>query len=237
MNASVHKFDAASGIATINANGCLIRFNPQGAGWRYETLLDKEPETIEWIDSFLPGETLWDVGANVGIYSIYAAARGTRTWGFEPHFANYHQFCETIALNGLQDFVTPLCIAFAEGKSVSEMHLASLDIGTSMSNFGEAVDFRGNAFDAAFRQGMIGYDIDSFIADFGLDVPNHLKIDVDGIELAIVKGARRTLADPRLRSVSIELIDTDTAQIEGVTAILEEAGLQFVHKRQNAAMC
>lgn len=234
MNAPLHDF-AVPGLKTINANGSLIHYFEQGAGWRYDTLLDKEPETIEWIDSFEPGDVLWDIGANVGIYSIYAGVKGVRTFAFEPHFANYHQFCTTIALNDLQDRVTPLCLAFAETKSISEMHLASLDIGTSMSNFGEALDFRGNAFRAAFRQGMVGYDIDSFIADFGMGVPTHLKIDVDGIELPIVKGARRTLADPRLKSVSIELIETDEAQVAAVTEILEAAGLRFVHKKQNMA--
>lgn len=234
MNAPVHRFDVP-GIKTINANGHPIHFAEHGAGWRYETLLDKEPETIEWIDGFEPGETLWDIGANIGIYSIYAGVKGIRTWGFEPHFANYHQFCATIALNGVQQFVTPLCLAFAEGKAVGEMNLASIEIGTSMSNFGEAVDFRGQPFEPAFRQGMVGYDIDSFITDFGMEVPTHLKIDVDGIELAIVKGARKTLASEKLLSVSIELIDSDTAQVRAVTEILEGAGLHFVHKKQNAA--
>ena len=223
------------GFKTLNANGHLIHYAEHGAGWRYDTLLEKEPETIEWIDTFRQGETLWDIGANVGIYSIYAGARGIRTVAFEPHFANYHQFCITIAVNGLQDLVTPLCLAFAEGKSIAAMNLASLDIGTSMSNFGAALDFRGQPFEPAFRQGMIGYDIDSFIADFGLEIPTHLKIDVDGIELAIVKGAQRTLASEKLQSVSIELIESDADQVATVTAILEGAGLHFIHKQQNAA--
>ena len=223
------------GFKTLNANGHLIHYSEQGAGWRYDTLLEKEPETIEWIDTFAPGETLWDIGANVGIYSIYAGVKGVRTLAFEPHFANYQQLCVTVAVNSLQDVVTPLCLAFADRKSVSAMNLASLEIGTSMSNFGAALDFRGNAFDPAFRQGMIGYDLDSFVADFGIDIPDHIKIDVDGIELPIVEGAQKTLANPKLQSVSIELIESDTAQVEAVTEIMERAGLQFVHKKQNAA--
>lgn len=234
MNAPVDRFNVA-GLKTLNANGHMIHYAEQGAGWRYDTLLEKEPETIEWIDGFEPGDTLWDIGANVGIYSIYAGVKGIRTLAFEPHFANYHQLCVTIALNGLQDLVTPLCLAFAEAKSVAEMNLASLDIGTSMSNFGEALDFRGQPFEPAFRQGMIGYDIDSFIADFGVEIPTHLKIDVDGIELPIIKGARGMLASEKLRSVSIELIDSDLEQVAAVTEILEAAGLQFVHKKQNPA--
>lgn len=234
MNIMANRFETGR-YRTLNANGHLIHYDADGAGWRYETLLDKEPETIAWIDSFQPGETFWDIGANVGIYSVYAAARGIRTWAFEPHFANYHQLCVSIALNDLQESVTPLCLAFAQAKSIAMLNLASIDVGTSMSNFGAALDFRGQPFVPAFRQGMIGYDIDSFVADFGLEVPTHLKIDVDGIELDIVKGARVLLANPRLKSVSIELIESDNAQVDAVMAILAEAGLSFVHKKQNAA--
>lgn len=234
MNAPIHRFDMA-GYKTLNANGRLIHYAEQGAGWRYDTLLEKEPETIAWIDTFQPGDTFWDIGANVGIYSVYAGVRGIQTMAFEPHFANYQQFCITIALNGLQDVVTPLCLAFAESKSVAAMNLASLDIGTSMSNFGAALDFRGKPFKPAFRQGMIGYDIDSFIADFGVEVPTHLKIDVDGIELPIIRGARKMLASEKLQSVSVELIESDHQQVAAVTEILERAGLHFIHKKQNSA--
>ncbi|MBW8744489.1 MAG: FkbM family methyltransferase [Sphingomonas sp.] len=234
MNAITLGFDIP-GFKSLDANGHLILYAEHGAAWRYDTLLQKEPETIEWIDTFQPGETLWDIGANVGIYSVYAGVKGVRCFAFEPHFANYHQFCFTVAINGLQDVVTPLCLAFSDRKSIAELNLASLEVGTSMSNFGAALDFRGQPFQPAFRQGMIGYDIDSFIDDFGAEVPDHIKIDVDGIELAIVAGAERTLANPKVKSVSIELIESDNAQVDAVMALMEQAGLQFVHKKQNLA--
>lgn len=41
--------------------------------YRIKTFSTKLPETLEWIDNFPQGSVLWDVGANVGLYSIYAA--------------------------------------------------------------------------------------------------------------------------------------------------------------------
>jgi FkbM family methyltransferase len=212
-----------------------IRYLAQGSGWRFDTLLEKEPETIAWIDGFKSGETLWDIGANVGIYSIYAALRGIKVIAFEPHFANYFQLCVNIMLNNLQDRVMPMCLAFADKKAVDTINLASIDFGTSMSSFGSDLDFRGQAYQPVFRQGMVGYDIDSFIKDFKVAVPDHLKIDVDGIEMAIVQGATQTLMDPAVKSVSIELIESDHVQVMGVSKILSRANLQFVHKKQNTA--
>jgi len=44
--------------------------------WRSQTLFTKEPEMIEWIDSIDSGSTFWDIGANIGLYSIYGAVKG-----------------------------------------------------------------------------------------------------------------------------------------------------------------
>lgn len=44
--------------------------------WKAETYFTKEPETIEWIDTFNEGDIFFDIGANIGLYSIYAAKKG-----------------------------------------------------------------------------------------------------------------------------------------------------------------
>ncbi|MFN9490193.1 MAG: FkbM family methyltransferase, partial [Betaproteobacteria bacterium] len=58
--------------------------------WRVDSIYDKEPWTLEWIASFKPGEIVVDCGANVGMYTIWAAAtRRTRVYAFEPEAQNY----------------------------------------------------------------------------------------------------------------------------------------------------
>ena len=49
-------------------------------------LFDKEPEIIRWIDQFLQGDTLLDVGANIGLYSLYASKSGCNVVSIEPDF-------------------------------------------------------------------------------------------------------------------------------------------------------
>jgi hypothetical protein len=60
---------------------------------------------------------------------------------------------------------------------------------------------------------MIGVSLDDLVDRFALPFPNHIKIDVDGIEDLIVQGADRMLFDPRLKSVLVEIyIYRDMAQ-------------------------
>ena len=67
-----------------------IRQDTDMERYRADTFWTKEPETIAWIDSFKPGDTFLDIGANIGIYSLYAGSRGVNAWAVEPHPGNFH---------------------------------------------------------------------------------------------------------------------------------------------------
>ena len=56
--------------------------------YRAHTFFNKEPETIRWIKSFKKGDKFLDVGANIGIFSLYAASRGINTIAIEPDSLN-----------------------------------------------------------------------------------------------------------------------------------------------------
>lgn len=77
--------------------------------WRVDSLFEKEPCTIAWIAGFGRGDVLVDVGANVGMYTIWAAkTRGTRVFAFEPEAQNCDvntwQFYDEALL--VQDYTT-----------------------------------------------------------------------------------------------------------------------------------
>ena len=86
---------------------------------RAREMLRREPDTLEWIDSFKDSEILWDVGANIGVFSLYAAkVSGTKGWAFDPLPQNYMNLVENLTINGLNHMITPLCVAISDkGKS------------------------------------------------------------------------------------------------------------------------
>ena len=178
----------------------------------YETRLHsckKEPDTVEWIETFLrPGDVLFDVGANVGAYSLVAAkffGGGVRVYAFEPAFLNYTQLCKNVCLNGCQGSVVPLPVALSDKTALGIFNYHNLTPGGALHTLGAAVDHKGEAFVPAFTQHIIGYRLDDLLGQFHLPVPTHIKIDVDGIELEVLEGARGTLSHPSLRSVIVEL--------------------------------
>lgn len=200
--------------------------------WRARTLLTKEPETIQWIDGFAANDVYWDVGANVGAYALYAAACAkARVLAFEPSAANYLLLNRNIELNRLSDSLTAFCLAFSDSTVLDALNMQTTEFGGALSSFGTPVNNDGKTFVPSYRQGMIGLSIDEFVRIFAPPFPNHLKIDVDGIEDRIIAGAPGTLADPRLKSLSIELDAARPDYTDQVIAAIEAGGLRLVAKR------
>lgn len=187
----------------------------------------KEPWTIAWLEeSMSGGGVLYDVGANVGAFSLVAAklagTRGTVV-AFEPGFASYAHLCSNIVLNGCQATVVPVSLALGSANGVSGFAYRSLDPGQSRHEFRQG---RWSAAEAdlagRYVQPVLSMTLDDAVTTFALPPPNHLKIDVDGGELGVLDGAARTLRTPGLESVLIEI---DRTQSDQVTARLAASGL------------
>ncbi|HEY9768116.1 MAG TPA: FkbM family methyltransferase [Coleofasciculaceae cyanobacterium] len=176
----------------------------------------KEPDTVEWLESFLQeGDVFYDIGANVGVYSFVASkyfAEKVKIYAFEPAFMNFGQLCKNIYLNKCQDNIIPLQIALSDQTILDSFNYSSLTIGGAQNTLGEAIDEKGQAFARVFKQYILSYKIDDLIENFGLPVPNHLKIDVDGIEFLVLKGADQTLANSLVRSLIVELSEGEREQ-------------------------
>jgi FkbM family methyltransferase len=168
----------------------------------------KEPFTVEWIErSVRPGEVFYDIGANVGPYSLVAAkSAGARVFAFEPAGPNYHDLCRNIALNRCDDVISPFPVALWNETATVPFSYRALQTGVAMHSMGQDLK------DAEFRQPVLAYRLDDLVATFGLPVPAHAKIDVDGPELKVLQGASSTLRDPAWRSILIEI---DPAQGPG----------------------
>jgi FkbM family methyltransferase len=204
--------------------------------WQAENFLAKEPETIEWIDTFDREDVFWDIGANVGTYSLYAALKPDLTvLAFEPAAMNYYVLNRNIEINKLDRNIASFCLAFNDGSCLDHFYMSSTEFGEALHSFARAVDWRNKPFTPKFRQTALGFSIDDFVDRFAPPFPNHIKIDVDGNENSIVEGGVKTLSDQRLKSLLVELNTDRTEYCREVIARLEKVGLKL-HARKHASM-
>lgn len=199
--------------------------------WRAETFLTKEPDTIEWMNSFQKNDILFDVGANVGLYSLYAAKKGSKVFAFEAESQNYALLNRNVYLNKLDDNLKAYNIAIASATKVDVLYVNEMTIGGALNNFGDNIDLNKKKFNQSYKQGMLAISIDELIEKYLFPVPQHLKIDVDGLEYEIIQGAKSTLANPKLKSVLIELNTSLECDIE-VIKTLENLGFNCTSKLQ-----
>jgi FkbM family methyltransferase len=165
--------------------------------FRHDSFWSKEPETLEWIKDFADGDTFFDIGANVGVYSLYCAAvhRWCKVFAFEPDAKNFARLQENIEANAYANIVAAQ-YAVSDRPGVGVFAEASPIIGSS-----------GGQYDQGLCNGQAHYHVSAVTVDILADLygpPQHVKIDIDGQEARVVRGMRNILKDPRLKSVLVE---------------------------------
>ena len=196
---------------------------------RAESFHTKEPGTLEWIDGFDDDSILWDIGANVGLYSLYAALKpNVQVVAFEPAGITFYLLVRNIEINKKDQDIYPLCIALSDVTEFGSLNMPNTQIGKTGHQFNSLVDVHGNTFESVFRQATISYTIDDILLNFSIPFPNYIKIDVDGFENKILKGGENTLADERLRSISMEMMpDVKHNKNDEMLSIMQSAGFKL----------
>src|SRR5438132_2135648 len=128
--------------------------------FRAKTYNAKEPETLDWIERYIrPGDVVYDVGANIGLYAMFAAKRlegRGKVYAFEPEALNHAKLSKNIHLNGLSGMVVPCCLALTDTlcfdtfnlhpNNFEEMAGGQLVPGSALHSFGVENDYSGKSF-------------------------------------------------------------------------------------------
>jgi FkbM family methyltransferase len=177
--------------------------------WRAMTLLVKEEGTVRFIRTEVkPGDVFYDIGANIGPYTLMAAKRvrpnGT-VYAFEPHVSNFHSLMENVRLNELGDVVKVMSSALCDREGFFDFNYYMSDAGTSMSQLGDDRDDHDRAFRPVFTERKHATTIDELIQDRVIERATLIKIDVDGNELLILKGMKTLLEHAPPRAILMEI--------------------------------
>jgi FkbM family methyltransferase len=162
-----------------------------------------EPGLWRWMTGFRPDDVLLDIGANVGIYTIAAAGLfGVRVAALEPYGPNLEALRRNVTINRLADRVAVLPVAATDVERSGRLYHEGGEAGAAAQHF-ETTEDGSDGTDAFDR--VEGVPVDVLVERGTIPFPTRIKIDVDGNERAVIEGMTRTLADPRLHSIRLEV--------------------------------
>ena len=205
--------------------------------FQVDEFFTKEPETLQWIDEFKTEDKIifWDVGANIGIYSIYAALKHSNieVVSFEPSTSNLRILSRNISINGLEKRIkiNQFPLSNVENKYLMFKEEKFIE-GVASHTWGEDFNFEGKSFNSTNNYKIYGTTINYLLDSKILAIPNYIKIDVDGIEHLILKGASKFLSNSHIRSLSIELNENFKEQVETVLRIMKESNFNLKYKKR-----
>jgi FkbM family methyltransferase len=178
-----------------------------------------EERCYEQVPDFVPGPdwTVVDVGANVGAFALLQARRGARVVAFEPNPDCFARLSHARRANGFDDRLTVL--ERAVGAAPGSARLVVADGNTLL---GSVVSPQPGAERQGFEVQV--ESLDRALPAAGVDRVDLLKLDAEGAEAAILRGATRTL--PGVDRVVMEY-HSDGVLLE-VDAILRKAGFDHV---------
>lgn len=203
--------------------GLRVRFGESSLIRIFRTLEGRVESAI--LSELGPGDVFYDVGANVGWFSLLAARAvgpGGRVLAFEPSFANAALVQENAAVNRL-DNVTVVCAALTDADGwLTFLDKGNLQGRLDKDDFAAQAEFRaGRNLKIQARVPVPVARLDSWLEQTGEPPPGLVKIDVEGAELGVLRGMAETLrsAGPTL------VIELHRTQRE-VADFLDEAGYE-----------
>jgi FkbM family methyltransferase len=154
-------------------------------------------EMLAWKRALEPGSLFVDVGANVGLYTIWCIEAGAEVIAFEPSRIARQRLLSNLKLNGYRAEVVPAAVGEAEGT----LRLTSeLDNQNHLLLSGGSEEVESEEVPVLTLDGLVG--------DRTVD---GLKVDVEGAELLVMKGARRLLEERRIKLIQLEWNESSLA--------------------------
>ncbi|MEO7104186.1 MAG: FkbM family methyltransferase, partial [Gemmatimonadaceae bacterium] len=178
--------------ATVNADTFDLTYE---YGSRYEKRHSYEPDIyLPFAASVRPNMTVFDIGAHVGLFSLAAALRvgtGGKVVAFEPSPETLVVLRKHVALNGWRDriAVEPVVVSDRPGTITFYTHHDSMAASLSLAN---VVELNVQHPKTVTPVTVPTVTLDDYCRERGL-IPDVLKIDVEGAELRVLRGAEQTL--------------------------------------------
>ena len=187
--------------------------------------------TVKWLERWVRiGDVVYDVNAGFGPYVLVAARqRGAVVVAFEPGYHAYAALCDNILLNGCQGSVIPVPLALGSHDAVANIKYGRGLAGAEHHSI-QWTRWRVKSAEAVETHvhPVCATRLDTAVECYGLPLPNHIRLSPSGPAADVLQGAERTLAQPSLRSVWVQ-VATDAE--DGLVTALGALGLSVATRR------
>lgn len=167
----------------------------------------KEDNIKEYIDTLPPGSVFYDLGANLGWFSLYAVSKGLRVYAFEADENNFRGLKENVEANPHISYMFDINlynIAIADKQQVVKLRMSNLEIGGHLKTLDLPMfSTNDNVISNNYVKEIGADSLDNIIKQNNLPYPDHLKVDIDGSEYAFLIGSPNVLDNAK--SMVIEL--------------------------------
>jgi FkbM family methyltransferase len=195
------------------------------AFYRAKTLLTKEPETIAWLNKIKAKSLIYDIGSNVGMYSIYAAAvKDCKVISFEPSFLNLELLFRNVQTNNLSDKITIVPLSLSNESRIENFYMQEGDNiwGGAHNSSGSNISQNGTEMLNFKISSQLALSLDKLVEIFNIPNPDHIKIDIDGLESKVLQGGLKTFSESK--SILIEIDEKNKHQNNEVQETLIKLG-------------
>jgi len=186
-------------INSNNDNSVELRFRT-GHGrllWRVEEFYIEEPMMVEWLRTFKDDDVFCDIGANVGMYAIPAAINCKFCYAVELDPINLAILKHNIVLNKLFSKILAIPIALGDKTNIQNIFYRDFSVGDALQSVGKKTPFNTVVGKLEHSCSQLVMPLDQIFEMFNLEQPSKIKIDVDGNELSVVKGAIKIISTAR----------------------------------------
>ena len=215
LQKSIDRYKSKNIIISKNPKKSIKFYTPSLiASFRAKTIFTKEPKTIDWLNkNGSKYNCLFDIGANLGLYSIYYAKKfDAKVFSFEPSFKNLELLARNIRLNSLQEHITVISNPLTDKFLVSKYFQGDFKAGVAEASFNnkkyehehQTKNKNINFDKEKIFYNTLGISIDNLIDENVIDLPKLIKIDVDGNEIEILNGCTNLLKNNKKISILIE---------------------------------
>ena len=222
---------------------CKIKFfTPNSLTYRRsQNLLTTSPQIIEWLNSFEKNSVFFDIGSNIGIYSLYACflKKNISIYSFEPSTNNLRVLTKNIFINDYQDSIKIIPLPLSNKKfQFNKMQDNIFEEGGALNSYGVDFNFEGKKI---LSSGGSAYYVPSFSLDFLislgiLELPNYIKIDVDGNEHLILEGSTFLNNNQKTREILVEINDNFLDQKDKVFHYMKSYNFNLKKKFSNDSL-